>query len=683
MEFHVYSASLGITIAIIFEFIALISHVKSNKKESFLIWWVLGMGLTVFGLIASFAGTTPVGERISIIISNALTILGQGTFVISIGLYLNKESRRNKNIVILGLVLLVLLYFSVFIELRVIRMLVTSLVLFAFSFFIVRRLYLSITEQNKENIIFLMITFIINGIFWIFRFIAVIFLLPRAPWMYDFIVIMSYTSLLFVCTLGTLGLILLINNNLVNQITKEKLIVDKERLKFLTILETSPDFILVTDISSGKIELANNQLLYKMGYTNDEIIGKTTFELNMWDGNEPREKFVNDLKENKKLSNYENVFVKKDGSKFLGSMSVSIIEIDNKAYSVAMVRDISEIKEIEIKLKKSEKQYKELSLQLQKEKDIAEKNALTDGMTGLSNRRYLDEQIMLEYFRMKRTGENLSIIMLDVDFFKLYNDLYGHIQGDECLKSIAKLLKNSIKRATDIAARYGGEEFVILLPDTDEDGAKKVAETIRKNVEDLNLEHKDSKISNFVTVSLGVATFGSQSEVAPEKLVQKADEALYQAKNNGRNRVVQITQPIQSLEEESFLKVVWSSKFESGNEEIDNQHKKLFNDYNVIFANILSIKSNEDQLNSIMNLVRDLKEHFEYEEELLGSINYPDADYHAGLHLNLLNSVQDIIEKFQKDEVKVMDVLNFLIFEVISEHLYREDRLYFEYIKEL
>ena len=333
--------------------------------------------------------------------------------------------------------------------------------------------------------------------------------------------------------------------------------------------------------------------------------------------------------------------------------------------------------------KKAEFAATELAQQLKKEKEVAERNSLTDGMTGLANRRYLDEQIMLEYFRMKRTGEKLSIIMLDVDFFKLYNDAYGHLQGDECLKMVAKVLKTTIKRATDIAARYGGEEFVVLLPDTDEIGATKVAETLRANVEAMKMEHKDSKISDVVTVSIGVATFDKHSLVAPENLVQKADEALYEAKNSGRNKVMPRAEELKVLDSSDFLKVVWSSKFESGHEGIDAQHKELFDDSNEIFESILSIKTKEEQLESLMKIMDDLKEHFDYEEEVLREIGYPEVNYHAVSHMNLINSSKLFIEKFEKEEVEVIEVLNFLIFEVIADHLYRQDRLYFPYLEKV
>lgn len=805
MNFDVYSATIGITIAIVFQFIALIFHVKMHKKEQFIMWWVLGMGLSVVGLLTIYLRTFPSLNRGALIVSNALTIFGQGAFFIAIESYLNKNIKVNRLKTILATGIIVLIYFSVFSEITVLRMLTTSIVLLVFSVLIVRRLYLSRSDDNKDNINFMIATFSLNAIYWIARAAIVIFILPTHPEIYDIILIFSYIMVLLVCTLGTLGLILLINKNLVEREEKERLKAEKERLKFLTIIETSPDLILVSKLSDGEIVLANKVFLDTLGYETDEVVGKTTLELNIWENSETRAKFANDLKINKKLSHYENRFVRKDKSKFIGSMSVSTITIEDEVFIISIARDVTELKEIEEILQESKNKFEtiamssasweawfdekgvlvwtndlveeitgftleesfekddlirnllisddsqeildqkfkttlemqkngtsesrikskdgsckwilinwrpvisdkkefkgfrtsivditekkkaefaaaELAQQLKKEKEVAERNSLTDGMTGLANRRYLDEQIMLEYFRMKRTGEKLSIIMLDVDFFKLYNDAYGHLQGDECLKMVAKVLKTTIKRATDIAARYGGEEFVVLLPDTDEIGAIKVAETLRANVEAMKMEHKDSRISDVVTVSIGVATFDKHSLVAPENLVQKADEALYEAKNSGRNKVMPTAESIDILDSSSFLRVVWSSKFESGHEGIDNQHKALFDDSNEIFKNILSLKTKDEQLESLIKIVDDLKEHFDYEEEVLREIGYPEVNYHAVSHMNLINSSKLFIEKFEKEEVEVIEVLNFLIFEVIADHLYRQDRLYFPYLEKV
>ena len=126
--------------------------------------------------------------------------------------------------------------------------------------------------------------------------------------------------------------------------------------------------------------------------------------------------------------------------------------------------------------------------------------------------------------------------MIDVDYFKRYNDRYGHLAGDECLKSIARALQTSVRRTSDTCCRYGGEEFACLLPFTDQAGAVLCAENIINEVKGLNIEHKSSDISSLVTVSIGIAVITPTTDIQLEQLVKEADEALYTSKQNGRNR---------------------------------------------------------------------------------------------------------------------------------------------------
>lgn len=160
----------------------------------------------------------------------------------------------------------------------------------------------------------------------------------------------------------------------------------------------------------------------------------------------------------------------------------------------------------------------------------------TDGLTGLANRRHFDEVLSSEWLRAQRADHALALLMFDVDFFKRYNDCYGHIAGDSCLQTLAKMLKAQIRREGDLVARYGGEEFVAVLANTDAESAQNIAEKIRKEVESLGLVHDHSPFG-VVTVSLGVAVCRPNKGCSGQSLLLAADNALYQAKANGRNRV--------------------------------------------------------------------------------------------------------------------------------------------------
>lgn len=191
---------------------------------------------------------------------------------------------------------------------------------------------------------------------------------------------------------------------------------------------------------------------------------------------------------------------------------------------VARFKDITERKYAENTLKEANERLERLSA--------------SDGLTGVANRRSFDQTLQREWTRLQRTKDCLSLIMCDVDFFKLFNDTYGHQGGDDCLKSVAATLQETARRGGDCVARYGGEEFAVIMPATDEKSAVHVAENIRRAVEKMGIAHSKSSIASCVTLSLGVATVIPDDQGTPELLIKKADNALYLAKASGRNRVV-------------------------------------------------------------------------------------------------------------------------------------------------
>ena len=182
---------------------------------------------------------------------------------------------------------------------------------------------------------------------------------------------------------------------------------------------------------------------------------------------------------------------------------------------------------------------------LQRTQDLEQANqllaalSLTDSMTGIANRRSFDSMLSAELSRAARTRKSIALMMFDVDYFKSYNDFYGHPEGDICLRRVAGLLQSHARRASDLVARYGGEEFVMLVVDIDADNAMVMAENIRASLEALALPHPKSLISTgCVTTSIGVAVLVPDELQTPELVVRLADKAMYRAKEQGRNRVV-------------------------------------------------------------------------------------------------------------------------------------------------
>ena len=174
-------------------------------------------------------------------------------------------------------------------------------------------------------------------------------------------------------------------------------------------------------------------------------------------------------------------------------------------------------------------------LDLKIKNDMLEKLSMYDGLTNIRNRRFFDETFEKTFNEIKRDKKSLAVLMIDIDFFKPYNDNYGHGQGDETLRKVAKALEKTIKRASDFVARYGGEEFVILLKNIDKTGLQTVANNLLNAVRELKITHEFSKIENYVTISIGASFYNSNSDITKLELLLKADETLYSVKNSGRN----------------------------------------------------------------------------------------------------------------------------------------------------
>jgi len=188
---------------------------------------------------------------------------------------------------------------------------------------------------------------------------------------------------------------------------------------------------------------------------------------------------------------------------------------------IGFMFDISERKKTEQELIKLQKELEELSFK--------------DGLTGVANRRMFDSVIETEWLKARQNKQPLSLIIIDIDFFKEYNDFYGHLQGDDCLKQVAETLNNVKARSRDFFGRFGGEEFIMLLPEADENAAWSIAERCRQALFKKQIPHEQSKVSQLLTISLGVSTMIPSQDDEHNELISRADKQLYQAKQKGRN----------------------------------------------------------------------------------------------------------------------------------------------------
>jgi diguanylate cyclase (GGDEF)-like protein/PAS domain S-box-containing protein len=304
----------------------------------------------------------------------------------------------------------------------------------------------------------------------------------------------------------------------------EKLEKEFELRLSKNILDRILDGVVATNLE-GKIVYVNPSFEEITGYSQNEAVGNT---LSLVRSYQHDQIFYDTLwKEIRAVGVWEGEIInrKKDGSLFIQRTQIHTIFDEKKQplLYTSIFRDITLQKEAEIQLKEANQILEELSN--------------LDGLTGMANRRFYDETLDNEWSHALLSAKPLSLIMLDIDHFKIYNDTYGHLKGDECLKQVAKTLKNTLKRQGDFIARYGGEEFSVILPNTSLGGAAIVAENLRSKIESLNMEHTNSKVKPIVTISIGVSSMIPTEQSNPKDLIELADRALYKAKNKGRNQV--------------------------------------------------------------------------------------------------------------------------------------------------
>lgn len=310
---------------------------------------------------------------------------------------------------------------------------------------------------------------------------------------------------------------------MVEDITERKLHIEKLRL-YEKVIEKTLQGIIITD-KEGAILFVNQAFTAITGYSMEEALGKnlrtlysktqddifcknlwaTIYETGQWQG--------------------EIWSKRKNGDLYAEWLNMSSLQNDKGEVTnyIAVFSDITQLKLNQQKLEEANEELHRLSYM--------------DGLTNVMNRRFFDESLDREWKRAIENKTPVSLILLDIDFFKNYNDTYGHQSGDDCLKQVATALKGTLKRSVDWVARFGGEEFAVVLPNTDVEGASRVAEALRSSVEALRIPHVQSKVSEYVTISVGVATLIPDWVSKPEELISAADQMLYQAKQDGRNRV--------------------------------------------------------------------------------------------------------------------------------------------------
>ncbi|MCX4186541.1 sensor domain-containing diguanylate cyclase [Methylophaga sp. OBS4] len=306
--------------------------------------------------------------------------------------------------------------------------------------------------------------------------------------------------------------------------TDHNLEMENDSEVYKTLLESTNAIPWKIDWESLQFAYIGPQIEKLLGWTQDSWRGIDDWVERMHP--EDREEVVNFcVSQSKAGTDHEADYraLTKDGEYVWIRDVVHVVRNENGEVDslIGFMFDITERKETEHKLIELQKELEELSFK--------------DGLTGVANRRMFDSVLEMEWNHARRNQRPLSLIMLDIDFFKQYNDHYGHIQGDSCLKQVAETLSEAATRAKDFIARFGGEEFALILPETDAEAAGKVAERCRRLIFKQQIPHRASSISHVLTVSMGVSTIIPAHDDEPLRFIETVDRLLYQAKQMGRN----------------------------------------------------------------------------------------------------------------------------------------------------
>lgn len=292
-------------------------------------------------------------------------------------------------------------------------------------------------------------------------------------------------------------------------------------LRYRRLFETAQDGILILDAETGGITDVNPFLIDMLGYTREEFVKKKLWEVGAFRDIEASQDAFEALQQNKYIR-YENMPLKaKDGRLIQVEFVSNVYEVGERKVIQCNIRDITERAQAQDALRESEALLREQSVR--------------DHLTGLFNRRYLEETLVRELLRAARKKLSLGVIMLDVDEFKRYNDTYGHAAGDAILQELGNLLLEHV-RGEDMPCRFGGDEFIIVLPDASLEVTLERAELIRENVHHFHIQC-EGHVLEAVTLSLGVAVFPADGSTTAA-ILKAVDDALYRAKREGRDRVV-------------------------------------------------------------------------------------------------------------------------------------------------
>ncbi len=511
MDIRTLAIILGITNLL--QVIAIFIQYRVNKAYRGIGWWVFGFASVALGFVFMILRDIVPVPPIAIISGNALTVLGSIFLYIGVMRFLDRKENRGVVISIFAVFLLLFLYFMLVTNDITARTVIVSATLATISFFIAQSLFVHKIRAIAASANFISAVFFAHGCYFAVRSVATLTIFPIGNFFTPtFFQVTAYLDPLIAGILSAFGFIIMVNQRL-NADSREAM------EHFELIFNTSPDASLINRLTDGAIVNINDGFTALTGFTREETLGKSALDIHIWKDPADRQKVVDELRERGYCENFEAVFRRKDGSQIIGMMSAKMLTLQGNPHVISVTRDITERKRMENALRESERRYCELSI--------------VDDLTQLHNSRHFYHQLKMEIDRSDRYGQPLTLLLLDLDDFKQFNDTYGHIEGDQVLFRLGQVVKRCL-RQTDSAYRYGGEEFTILLPMTSSADAVVTAERIRTGFKKETFSPVPG-LDIHVTVSIGLAQYEPKEEM--KTFVQRVDQLMYQGKKNGKDRV--------------------------------------------------------------------------------------------------------------------------------------------------
>lgn len=664
MDIHTLAAVLGlVTLA---QAAVLVLLYRSHATMPGLGYWAAGNCAFAVGFVCNHLRDMALFGSVMVIANNFFFISGLILLYYGIERFFGQPAHRTAVSAVFFLFMLTVVYFTLVAPDLQVRRILFALAVAGFSLLIVSALR-TFRSYRYRAVDLLLAAYALNGLFFAWRAAQLIAEASTSGMFAASILeVTTYLVVVLVSILSTPGFIMLVSQRALAESSEA-------REHFELIFNASPNAVLITSLDEGRLVSINDAFTDLTGYTREELVGRTTLDLAIWQDNQVRSRIVEQLITTGNCKNIELVFNHKDGHQIDGLFSATIISLHGSPHILSVTQDISERKQAEAAMA-------ELNTKL-------EAMSSTDSLTGLANRRHFDDMFAREYARHVRSGSELALIMVDIDCFKPFNDTYGHLAGDACLREISQVLLNSTNRAADLVARYGGEEFVCILPETDAAGAVVIAERIRQGIYARAIPHKSSTVCAYVTASLGVITARCTAERQEHELLEQADALLYQAKEQGRNRLVWATMDggaasVPSKEAVSLVSLIWKPSFCCGNQVIDTQHRTLVAMTNNLLNRLLMQASKHESGPAIAALLEEVARHFHDEEQCLARIGYAGLPEHAAEHGALLAKGHELARLFEEDGLAIGDLFEFLAHEVVMRHMLESDRAFFPYLQE-